>query len=111
MTYIVTCNLARAEEYAKPRKRREYQYVSGVMGIAYNHFLGSEAGNAYMNFEVVELLKFWTEKIVEIDPTEQERPSVGLLLEKIPEVISVPLSNKRVELKMGKSKTSWSQIW
>ena len=34
-------NLARAEEYAKPTKRGEYQYVSGVMGIAYNPFLDS----------------------------------------------------------------------
>ena len=33
-----------------------------------------------------------------IDPTERERPSLGLLLEKMPEVISVPRSNKRVEL-------------
>ena len=54
-----------------------------------------------MNFLVVELLKFWTERIIEIDPTERERPSLGLLLENIPEVISVPRSNKRVELKMG----------
>ena len=97
----VHCNLARAEEYAKPTKRGEYQYVSGAMGIAYNPFLDSEAGNAYMNFEVAEFLKFWTEKIIEIDPTERERPSLGLLLEKMPEVISVPRSNKRVELKMG----------
>ena len=36
-----------------------------------------------MIFEVTELLKFWTEKIVEIDPTERERPSLGLLLEKV----------------------------
>ena len=50
-----------------------------------------------MNFEVAELLKSWAEKIIEIDPTERERPS----LEKMPEVISVPRSNKRVELKMG----------
>ena len=92
-------NLARAEEYAKPTKRGEYQYVSGVMGIAYNPFLDSEAGNAYMNFEVAELSKFWTEKI--IDLTESERPSLGLLLEKTTEVISVLHSNKRVELKMG----------
>ena len=42
------------------------------MGIAYNPFLGSEAGNAYMNFEVAELLKFWTEKIIEIDPTDRK---------------------------------------
>ena len=29
------------------------------------------------------------------------RPSLGLILEKTPEVISVPRSSKRVELKMG----------
>ena len=78
--HVVHSNLARAKEYARPTKRGEYQYVSGVMGIAYNPFLDSEAGNAYMNFEVAELLKFWTEKILEIDPTERERPSLGLLL-------------------------------
>ena len=94
-------NVARAEKYAKPTKRREYQYVSGVMEIAYNPFLDSEAENAYMNFEVAELLNFWTEKIIEIDPTERKRPSLGLLLAKILEVITVPRSNKRAELKMG----------
>ena len=67
-------NLARAEEYAKPTKRGEYQYVSGVMGIAYNPFLVSKAGNAYMNFEVAKLLKFWTEKTIEIDPTGKSKP-------------------------------------
>ena len=42
-------NFALAEDYSKPTKRGEYQNVSGVMGIAYNPFLNSEAGNAYMN--------------------------------------------------------------
>ena len=70
------------------------------MGKDYNLFLDSEAGNAYMNFEVAELLNFWTEKTTEIDPTERERPSLSLLLEKMPEVISVPRSNKKVEVKM-----------
>ena len=93
-------NLARVEDYTKPIKGGEYHYVPRVMGIAYNPFLDSEAGNAYMNFEVAELLKFWTDKIIEIDPTERERPSLGLLFEKMPEVITVPRSNKRVELKM-----------
>ena len=51
----VHCNLARAEEYAKPTKRGEYQYLSGVMGIASNPFLDSEAGSAYMIFEVAVL--------------------------------------------------------
>ena len=71
------------------------------MGIAYNPFLDSEAVNAHKNFEVTELLKFWTEKIIEIDPAERERPSLGLILGKMPEVISVPRSNKWVEIKMG----------
>ena len=44
------------------------------MGIDYNPFLSSDDGNACMNCEVAELLKFWTEKIVEIDPTERETP-------------------------------------
>ena len=60
------------EEYSKPTKRRENQYVSGVMGMSYNPFLSTEAGAAFMNFEVTELLKLWTEKIFEIDTTERK---------------------------------------
>ena len=90
------CKLALAEDYSRPTKRGEYQYVSGVMGIAYNPLLDSRAGRACMNFEVAELLKFWTEHIVEIDPTERERPSLGLLLARMPEIISVPRSDKKV---------------
>ena len=94
-------NVASSGEYLKPNKKGEYQYVSGVMGMAYNPFLDLEAGGAHRNYEVAELLKFWTEKIIEIDTVERERPSLGLILEKTPEVISVPRSSKRVELKMG----------
>ena len=108
-------NLALIEDYSKPSKRGEYQYVSGVMGIAYNPFLDSEAGNAQKNYEVTELLKFWTEKIIEIDPVKRERPSLGLTLAKMPEVTSVPRSNKRVELKMGNGNgmliTNLGTIW
>ena len=50
---------------------------------------------------MTELLKFWTEKIIEIGTVERERPSLGLILEKTAEVISGPRSSKRVELKMG----------
>ena len=71
------------------------------MGMAYNPFMDLEAGGAHRNYEVAELLKFWTEKIMEIDTVERERPSLGLTLERTPEVISVPRSIKRVELKIG----------
>ena len=94
-------NLALAEDYSRLNKRGGYQYVSGVMGIAYNPFLNSEAGSAHRNHEVTELLKFWTEKIIVTDSMEREKPSLGLLLEATPKVISVPRSSKRVELRMG----------
>ena len=66
-------NLASSGEYSRPNEKGEYQYVFGVMGMAYNPFLDSEAGGAHRNYEVAELLKFWTEKIVEIDTVERER--------------------------------------
>ena len=71
------------------------------MGITYIHFLDPGARNACMDFEMAELSKFWTEKVVEIEPTEREKPSLGLLLEKMPEVISVQCSDKKVELRLG----------
>ena len=69
--------------------------------MAYNPLLDLEAGGAHRNYEVAELLKFWTERIMEIDPVERERPSLDLILERTPEVISVPRSSKRVDIKMG----------
>ena len=66
-------NLASSGEYSKPNKKGEYQYVSGVMGTAYNPFLDSEAGGAHRNYDVAELLMFWTEKIVEVATVERER--------------------------------------
>ena len=108
-------NLALAEDYARPNKKGEYQYVSGVMGIAYNPFLNSESASAYGNHEVAELLKFWTEKIIVIDPMEREKPSLGLLLEATPKVIGLPRSSKRVELRMGNGNgmmtTNLGTVW
>ena len=68
--------MASSDEYSRPNKKGDYQYVSGVMRMAYNPFLDSEAGCAHRNHEVAELLKFWTEKIVEIDAVERERGRV-----------------------------------
>ena len=108
-------NLALVEDYSRPNKKGEYQYVSGVMGIAYNPFLNSEAGNAHRNHEVTELLTFWTEKIIVIDSMEREKPSLGLLLEATLKVISVPRSRKRVQLRMangnGMMNTNLGTVW
>ena len=49
-------------------------------------------------------------EIIEIDPTERERPSLCLLLEKMPEFISVPRSDKKVELRLGSRNDVFSTI-
>ena len=66
------------------------------MGMAYNPFLDSEAGGAHRNYEVLD-----RDDSGDRHCRERERPSLGLILEKTPEVISVARSSKRVELKMG----------
>ena len=94
-------NLASSGGYLKPNKKGEYQYVSGVMGMAYNPFLDSEAGGAH------RIRGGGATKVLDREDSgyrywrERERPSLGLILEKTPEVISVPRSSKKVELKMG----------
>ena len=64
---------------------------------------------------MTELLKFWTEKIIEIDSMEREKPSLGLIFERMPKMISVPRSNKRVELKVGNGNgmviTNLGKVW
>ena len=91
--------MTHAEYQSKPFKRREYHYVSRVMWVSFNLFLSREAGLAYLNFGITELLKFWTEKIIEIDSLERNKPSLGLLLENDFEIIRVPCSGQRVELR------------
>ena len=52
-------NLASSGEYLKPNKKGED--------------LDLESGSAHRNYEVAELLKFWKEKIMEIDTVERDR--------------------------------------
>ena len=64
-----------------------------------------------MNFEITELLKLWTEKIVEINPSEMKKPSLCLLLEEVGVVISVPRSEMKVELRLGGKDDILSRTW
>ena len=89
------------EEDSKPSKRAEFQYVSGIVGMSNNPYLGTKAGAAYMNFEVTEMLKLKKKKVIEIDTTEREKPSLSLLLEHGIDIIYVPRSKKRLELRLG----------
>ena len=89
------------ERYWKPSRRGEYHYFSWVMAISYSIFFSTEAGVAYINPEVTELLKFW---MIETDASEREKPRLGLLVENEPQTICVPRSEKGVELRLGGEK-------
>ena len=49
-------NLASAGEYSRPNKKGEYQYVSGMMGIAYNPFRGRERSQESRNDRAIKVL-------------------------------------------------------
>ena len=49
-SHYVHRGLALVEDYSRPTKRGEYQYVSDMMGISRNPLLDAEAGATYMNF-------------------------------------------------------------
>ena len=55
-----------------------------------------------MNFEVLEMLKFWTERVIEIDGTVKRKPRLGLVLEKVTEVVCIPHSEEKVEMGLGR---------
>ena len=74
------------------------------MAISYSIFFSTEAGIAYINPEVTDLLKFWTEKVIATDASEKEKPRLGLLVENEPQTICVPRSEKGVELRLGGEK-------
>ena len=61
----------KAEDCSKPSKRGENHYKSRTMCISYNLFMSAEAGDAHMNFEVAQLLKLLTEKIMETNAHER----------------------------------------
>ena len=97
----VILNLYQSTGIEKNGDYRQFLENHGVMGMSYISFLSTEAGAVYMNFRVTEFLVIWTEKIIEIDTTENEKPSPDFLLEKGPEVICAARSEKRVKLRLG----------
>ena len=85
------------------------------MVVSYNLFLDAEGGEAYMKFDDIELLIFWTDKVIEIDVLDREKPELRLLLEKGSKIIFVPRSEKRMEARLGGEKnelvTNLGFVW
>ena len=58
--------LPKSSEYCEPIRNKSYSYVSGVIGIAYNPFLGEDIRDYFFDYEQAVLLRFWTSRIAAI---------------------------------------------
>ena len=56
--------LPKSSEYCGPIKKMSYNYVSGIIGIAYNPFLSEDIRDCFFDYEQAVLLRFWSSRIV-----------------------------------------------
>ena len=69
------------KEYATLGKRKSFQYVLGVPGMAYNPFVYEEARDAYFDYEQAVILNFWVERVREMGAVTSEQLQLGVILE------------------------------
>ena len=89
------------KEFATLGKRKSFQYVSGIPGIAYNPFVNEEAREAYFDYEQVTVLNFWVERIKEIGMLMVEQPKLGIILEEQVVEPSIPELKGQVSFDCG----------
>ena len=58
--------LPRSSEYCGLIRKKSYNYVSGITGMAYNPFINEDIRDCFFDYEQAVLLRFWTSKIVTI---------------------------------------------
>ena len=93
--------LPKSNEYCGPIRKKSYNYVSGVIGIAYNPFLSEDIREYFFDYEQAVLLRFWTSRIATIRGAANPQTLLGLVLEEKVAAPSVPESDKRVEFGLG----------
>ena len=74
--------LPKSSEYCGPIKKKSYSYVSGIIGIAYNHFLSEDIRDCFFDYRQAVLLRFWTSGVVTIKSATNPQIKLGLVLEK-----------------------------
>ena len=103
------------KDFATLGKLKSFQYVSGIPGMAYNHFVNEEAREAYFDYEQVIVLNFWVERIKETGMLMVEQPKLGIILEERVVKPSVPELKGQVSFGCGSwdgpLKTSLVTMW
>ena len=103
------------KDFATLGRLKSFQYVSGILGMAYNPFVNEEAREAYFDYEQVIVLNFWVEWIKETGMLMVEQPKLGIILEERVVEPSVPELKGQVSFDCGSwdgpLKTSLVTMW
>ena len=75
--------LPRSNEYCGQIRKKSYSYVSGNIGMAYNHFLNEDIRDCFFDYEQSVLLRFKTSRIATIGNADNQQTKLGLVLEEI----------------------------
>ena len=71
--------LPKCSEYCGPIRKKSYNYVSGIIGIAYNPFLAEDIRDCFFDYEQAVLLRFWTSRIATIRGAANQQTRLGLI--------------------------------
>ena len=103
------------EDYATLGKLKSFQYVSGIPGIAYNHFVDEDAREADFDYEQVITLDFRVGRVKETGSFMVEQPKLGIIWEERVVEPSLPELKGQVGFECGSwdvpLKTSFVTMW
>ena len=73
--------LTKTSAYCGPIRKKSYNYVSGVVGMAYNPFINEDIRDCFFDYEHAVLLRFWLSRIATIRSDANQQAKFGLVLE------------------------------
>ena len=91
--------LLKSSEYCGPIRKNSYDYVSGIVGMAYNPFINEDIHDCYFDYKQAVLLKFLPSRISAIRSIASHQVKLGLVLEE-----------KRLHLLYQNLITEWNLI-
>ena len=95
--------LTKSSKYCGPIRKKSYNYVSGVVGMAYNLFINEDMRDCFFDYEQAVLLRFWLSRIATIKSAANQQAKLGLILEEKVTAPSMPKSDNRVEFGLRSS--------
>ena len=91
--------LLKSSEYCGPIRKNSYDYVSGIVGMAYNPFINEDIRDCYFDYKQAVLLRFLPSRISAIRSIASQQVKLGLVLEE-----------KRLHLLYRNLITEWNLI-